>query len=157
MVGGDGRTFGNQTPCDPCDLSEQVSQQSAALSMTYQNTTGSALDVSFLLIAEATVSQGANVLYFPQPDVPVIPEPGTWALMGLGLLGLGWAHRRDHARGSNLTFRLVDLAPDNGIAPALTVRGDATATIVAEQVGLHFEAFQLAITRVCKRLNVSTG
>lgn len=28
---------------------------------------------------------------------------------------------------------------------------------VADQVGLHFEAFQLATTRVCERLNVSTG
>lgn len=29
--------------------------------------------------------------------VGAVPEPGTWALMGLGLLGLGWAQQRRRA------------------------------------------------------------
>ncbi len=28
------------------------------------------------------------------PTTPMIPEPSTWALMGLGLAGIGWAARR---------------------------------------------------------------
>lgn len=34
----------------------------------------------------------------PAPVPEAVPEPGTWALMSLGLLGLGWTSRRRSSR-----------------------------------------------------------
>jgi hypothetical protein len=48
----------------------------------------------------ATVNNQSQVSYqemLDEPPVPVIPEPGTWALMGLGLVGLAWARKRHQA------------------------------------------------------------
>ncbi|RZI77562.1 MAG: PEP-CTERM sorting domain-containing protein [Rubrivivax sp.] len=88
--------------CEGCNMGVMTAQNSSTLSLTYANTTGNALDVSFLLFSRASVSQNADIIYFPdfppvEPEVPAIPEPGTWALMGLGLLGLGWVRRRNSA------------------------------------------------------------
>lgn len=88
--------------CDGCNMGVMTAQNSSTLSLTYANTTGNAIDVFFLLSSRATVNQNADFIYFPdfppvEPEVPAIPEPGTWALMGLGLLGLAWARKRHQA------------------------------------------------------------
>ncbi len=85
----------------PDDIwTEQSRTLSQNISIDYTNHSGGSVDVSFVLHAMASVTNTAQVSYYEvldPPTVPVIPEPGTCALMGLGLAGLAWARRR-HAR-----------------------------------------------------------
>lgn len=46
------------------------------------------------LIGQTTNGEPLRVWGDVVPTAPVIPEPSTWALMGLGLAGVGWAARR---------------------------------------------------------------
>ena len=50
--------------------------------------------VKINLVGQATSGEPVRVWGAVVPTAPVIPEPSTWALMGLGLAGVGWAARR---------------------------------------------------------------
>ncbi|CAH0350850.1 PEP-CTERM sorting domain-containing protein [Aquabacterium sp. CECT 9606] len=68
---------------------------SKVVSVTLKNTTSNALQGSVALSLELYAA-----LFVPTTEtgggggVPSIPEPGTYLLMGLGLVGLAWARRR---------------------------------------------------------------
>jgi hypothetical protein len=54
-----------------------------------------AIDASGFQLAEGTVLDISRLYTTGEIGVTVVPEPGTWALMGLGLLGTaGMARRR---------------------------------------------------------------
>ena len=85
--------------CTDCSLIDLTSQASDTFSFSYTNTTGGDLDVNLLFLAGALVDQTFSMqyAYVSPPVVAGVPEPSTYALMGLGLVGLGWAHC-GHAR-----------------------------------------------------------
>jgi PEP-CTERM motif len=74
---------------------------SRTFSLSYTNGASSDALVYFYISQSAVVSEelvtagNVEVTFTPNlPTVPSIPEPGTWAQMGLGLAAVAWAVRR---------------------------------------------------------------
>jgi hypothetical protein len=77
------------------DSFTQSSAASNALSLTGGGVSdGSSFNLAFDL--QIATDPGAYDLFAisETPSVPTIPEPGTIALLGIGLAGLGWGRRR---------------------------------------------------------------
>ena len=89
---------------DPSELTTDgivTARGNRTFSLGYTNGLSSETEVYFYMIQTAMVSEemltagNVNVTFTPDvPTVPNIPEPGTWAQMGLGLLGVAAAVRR---------------------------------------------------------------
>ncbi len=94
--------------CSTCegDLpgSDVTQSRSRAFALDFFNYSGQSKDVSLVLQARAGLngymSFNASVPLptGPDPEIPPIPEPGTYALMGLGLVGLWGATRAQRRR-----------------------------------------------------------
>lgn len=74
---------------------DQSRTSSQNFTLEYTNTASQSTDVSLMFHAAGVVQQSGylNVREIA-PPIPTIPEPGTYALMGLGLAGLAWSRRR---------------------------------------------------------------
>ncbi|MEY4765982.1 MAG: hypothetical protein RI907_2655 [Pseudomonadota bacterium] len=90
--------LGTYAPDYVTDIPEFQSEPGKTFSITLTNPTDQPLGAGYYFQLQTGVATTIQASWVPDPVVPSVPEPATYALMGLGLVGLAAVTRRRHAQ-----------------------------------------------------------